>query len=682
MKALFVLALLVMAAAVFAQQGPRTTRQDFFLHHLDLSIPELAPIRELAEQNKIAEAEHVFAEYVRKHADRELLIGNWLNKKYTDKEKADLKKKAQAGLSYTVSSQGVSYTFEDHKIDWESNHTYNNYMEWTWGINRHAEWRDLAMYYVATGDEKAAEVYADQFESWIRQAIVPENALSYETCCWRTIETGLRMQRWTENLYAFLPSPYITDSLITDFAVSVYEHGWRLVNFHHTHNWLLMEMHGVIKLCLLWPFITDTEEWMKFATDTLIGEYKVQNFPDGYQYEMTVGYHGVCISNYLAAANTMKQLGAAVPEGYYAGLEPMYEMYCKLARPDRVCPALNDGGQANAASTSAAALELFPDNPLFRWYAGKEGAREPDFLSYVFPYAGAVIFRTSWKPDAVWAYMDCGPYGWGGHQHDDKLNVLLYAYGKRMLTEGGTYSYDASDMRDYVLSTRSHNTVLIDSKGQNVRPINDFKPEDINKKADVAWQLRPDRDWAESQYVQGYGDDWDMTTHRRRLIMLKDVPGTEPFLVVCDRFIAPDRRQRTYEQMWHLEDCEYTQDASSCRADFGDGVSLTMLFSDTDGETVNMKGRHEPYFQGWLPGSYAQQNHREVNTPTRTGSFEGGRRLVTVLYPSKGECPIASVTASGDTRSRNLVLNMKDGRRIEIGELDGQSGEDVCGPED
>ncbi len=87
-----------------------------------------------------------------------------------------------------------------------------------------------------------------------------------------------------------------------------------------------------------------------------------------------------------------------------------------------------------------------------------------------------------------------------------------------------------------------------------------------------------------------------------------------------------------------------------------------------DGETVNMKGRHEPYFQGWLPGSYARQNHREVNTPTRTGSFEGSRRVVTVLYPSRGEYPIASVTASGDTRSRNLVLNMKDGRELEIKE--------------
>ncbi|MBR4749462.1 MAG: alginate lyase family protein [Abditibacteriota bacterium] len=669
MRYLLVAALLLMAAAVvFAQEGPRTPRKEFFLHHLDLSIPELAPIRELAQQDKIAEAERVFAEYVRKHADRQRLIGDWLNKKYTEEEKQALRDRASWVMDYTLSAVGVGYKFPDKKIDWESNHTYNGYKEWTWGLNRHHEWRFLAEYYVATGDEEAAEVYADMLEQWIRQAVVPLNAKSYETNCWRTIEAGLRMQSWTENLYAFLPSPYITDSVITDFAVSIYEHGWRLVNFHHTHNWLLMEMHGVIKLCLLWPFITDTAEWLQFATDTLMGEYKVQNFPDGYQYEMTVGYHGICIENYLAAANTMKQLGAPVPEGYYAGLEPMYEMYCKLARPDKSCPSLNDGNEAWAVATSRKALELFPDNPLFRWFAGKEGAREPDFLSYVFPYAGAVIFRTSWEPDALWAYMDCGPYGWGGHQHDDKLNVLLCAYGKKLIVEAGTYDYDTSDMRAYVLSTRSHNTVMIDGKEQNVRPINDFRPEDINKKADVVWELGPGREWAESQYVQGYGNDWDMTTHRRRLILLKDVPGTEPFLIVCDRFIAPDRRRRTYEQMWHLEECEYTQDASSCRGDFGDGVSLTMLFSDTDGETVNMKGRHEPYFQGWLPGSYAQQNHREVNTPTRTGSFEGSRRLVTVLYPSKGECPIASVTASGDTRSRNLLLNMKDGRVLEIRE--------------
>ncbi len=137
MKYLFVMILLFFAASLFAQEGPRTPRKDFFLQHLDLSIPELAPIRELAENDKIAEAEHVFAEYVRKHTDRERLIGSWLNRKYTEDEKKSLGERAGWVKDYTLSAVGVSYRFPDKKIDWESNHTYNDYNEWTWGLNRH-----------------------------------------------------------------------------------------------------------------------------------------------------------------------------------------------------------------------------------------------------------------------------------------------------------------------------------------------------------------------------------------------------------------------------------------------------------------------------------------------------------------------------------------------------------------
>ncbi len=41
MKTILIFALLMMAAALFAQEGPRTSRKDFFLGHVDLSIPEL-----------------------------------------------------------------------------------------------------------------------------------------------------------------------------------------------------------------------------------------------------------------------------------------------------------------------------------------------------------------------------------------------------------------------------------------------------------------------------------------------------------------------------------------------------------------------------------------------------------------------------------------------------------------
>ena len=66
----------------------------------------------------------------------------------------------------------------------------------------------------------------------------------------------------------------------------------------------------------------------------------------------------------------------------------------------------------------------------------------------------------------MYSHFEVGPYS-PGHQHEDKLSLILYAYGRRLITEGGTYSYDTSDWRKYVLSARAHNVSKVDGKYQN-----------------------------------------------------------------------------------------------------------------------------------------------------------------------------------------------------------------------
>ena len=103
----------------------------------------------------------------------------------------------------------------------------------------------------------------------------------------------------------------------------------------------------------------------------------------------------------------------------------------------------------------------FPDNTVFQWVVskGKQGEK-PSFTSCVLPYSGFAVMRTGWKKEDTWGLLDCAPFG-RGHQHEDKLSFLMYAGGKLLLTEGGNYAYDTSKMREYVLSSASHNTMKI-----------------------------------------------------------------------------------------------------------------------------------------------------------------------------------------------------------------------------
>ena len=100
--------------------------------------------------------------------------------------------------------------------------------------------------------------------------------------------------------------------------------------------------------------------------------------------------------------------------------------------------------------------------------------------------------------------MDAAPFG-RGHQHEDKLNLLIYAQGKYLLTEGGNYAYDDSEMRRYCLSSRAHNTVLVDHKGQNRRASYVWEDSDIEKLSGMKWGIGDSCDWAEGCYDGAYG---------------------------------------------------------------------------------------------------------------------------------------------------------------------------------
>ena len=655
-------AVIACAAAVCAA-GPRTTPEEFFTKHLDTSIPALSSIPAKMAAGDLAGAEKVFADHVRGTLRNDALNKDWLERKYEGKALRALKRRAGEIMDYRLSSCGMPHHFTDHKVDWDLNPTFNKYKEWTWQLSRHPFWTTLAEYYTATGDEKAVTVWIDMISSWFDQALVPEKAGPGATHCWRTIEAGIRMTGWSRQIAAFAKSPQVTDEFLTRYFISIWEHGWRLRNNSTHGNWLLMELHGLLRITLLYPFLNDAPEWKAYALKLLGEEFSRQVYPDGFQYELATGYHGVVISNYLGVFDLYEQLELEKPEFIRKGLEKMFEVYVRLATPNGGTPTLNDGGSMDVARWCRTAAKLYPQRADFRWFAteGKEGA-PPDYLSTVFPWAGAVVFRTSWAKDAVWGYMDASPFG-RGHQHEDKLNFVMRAYGKQLLTEGGNYMYDSSDCRKYVLSTRAHNTIRVDGFEQNRRRTYRWKDEDINVKADVEFSASPARDVARSVYKDGYGPQQKPVTHDRTVLFLKEEPGLAPFFVVVDRLSAPNDRPHAFEIMWHLETCQLAIDGQTFTGDFGDGVGLAAAKSDASAKITDMKGQHEPYFQGWMPiWKGGPHEHRPIPTPVVQGTFSGAKRIVTVLYPYRdGKNMLRGVKADPDPQATSFTLVLADG---------------------
>ncbi len=653
--------------------GPGTSVQDFFGKYLDCTIPALKDIPAKMAVGDEAGANKIFADYVRATLDPMRVNRDWIEGSLTKKGKADMQRRAERIMDYRLSACGVPFHFKDHKIDWLSNPTYNNYREWPWQLGRQPFFTDLAKYYTMMGgDERAAATWRDMVSSWIEQGgKCPDDSPPGRPVMWRTLDSGLRVSGWCRQIHAFIKSPSLSDEFIVRFFRSVRDHGHRLEKPLTSNNWRIMELDGLVHIAMLFPFLTESASWRESALKEYEKQMDLQIYPDGFQFELAPGYHGILPHDYCKLRRLAIECGMPEPPFILKGLERAYDMYPHIMRPDRCAPPINDSGAVAIRSFMETASRLYPAREDFRWFAtdGKEG-RAPDYLSYAFPYAGAVAMRTSWDREAVWAYMDCSPFG-RGHQHEDKLNVLIYAYGKNMVVEGGCYAYDTSEMRKYVLSTRAHNTIMVDGLEQCTRRGWKWLPEDIYKKADFLFRTTPELDVARDAYVKGYGRGKVpvKATHERTMMFFKKVPGLAPFFVVVDRLTAPDGKPHTYDSLWHLETSELKMDGVNYVADFGGGIGLAVAFSDQEAKIEDMKGTHNPY-QGWLqispPGPH---EHRPVPTPVLKGTFTGAKRVVGVFYPFRdGANRLASVKASLDAADTKFTLVLNDGSEVALEE--------------
>ena len=610
--------------------GPKLTAEEFFARRLTAEAREKYPDA------------HAFAAFVRKHLAALPLNDEWRGRQYSKKDTERLTKAAARTMAGELCSCSTWHKFPGGEVDWFANPTWNKYREWTWQLSRHPFLTTLAEYYTLTRDPKAAAAYVRLLGSWFDQAQAPdERERDGATLCWRTIEAGIRMSGWSRQIAAFAADPILSDDFMVAYFRSICEHGDRLRRSKTGGNWHIMEMNGLLRISLLYPFLADSAAWRQYALDQLKAEFGKQVYDDGFQVELTTGYHGVVVGNYLAVIELYRLLKLEPPEFLAKGLENMFMLYAKLSRPDRRTPDVNDGSHADVCKMLERGFALFPERHDFEWFAtgGKRGT-PPDFTSIALPNSGAAVFRDGWDRKGVWAYLDGGPYG-QAHQHEDALNFLLFAYGKEMLTEGGCYAYDTSPMRRYVLSTRAHNTARINGLDQDRRncgkswrnPPLDMKWPGFTFEKGVDGVVTASGVYDDG-YSAGKGKKRDLTRHCRT-VRFEGALSSKPRFVVTDEFTAPDDQERTWELMWHLEKCELANTDTGFKADFGDGV---WLVCECAGENwKDMQGTLEPELQGFMPvhASFAggDHPHRPIHTPVFAGRFKGSKRVVTVFCP-------------------------------------------------
>ena len=645
----------------------------FFAECLNEELSAMRQIRAQFLAGDEAGARHAFAEemrqWVRQNTDRFFAIPYEEPENAVKAPEESEQMFADRILAHQIMSCGTLHDFgRDNPIDWMCNPTYNQYKEWTWQLNRHHEWKVLAHRYRETGDLRYAACAAGLFRSWVKQAAYPGPCSGYQTTCWRTIECGIRMNcTWPYVFMALANTEPFTDEVIVTWCKSVWQHGDRLSRDYTSHNWLIMEMNGLAYIGLMFPQLKQADRWYRQALRQLTDSLAQQIYPDGFQYELTTNYHMVVLINYLRLWEILAAFGKTMPEEMFRRLDLACSLLVKIMMPDGRTPDLNDGNKLNVAALCRRLRRMLPDSHSIRWLLDGASEYAPDYTDIALNWSGMAVMRSGWGPDAVWALMDAGPFG-AAHQHEDKLNLLFYAGGRLLLTEGGNYAYDTSEMRKYVLSTRSHNTVRVDGADQNRLCHYQWHPEEIRKPAGLVSQIGSDASFFRGTYDEGYGDEAAIRVRHERSVYFLSRRGTEtvcdsrgafcekkrsPYLVVVDRMTPEDGQPHSYEAMWHLDDSVVREEAHAVVL-----KDVRLVFSA--GEVRTVCGQETPEWQGFCAEKSLQGKYQAIPCVINTHR-SGTARFVTVIDPEKKAPDQVAAVDAGGADSRSVRILFRDG---------------------
>ena len=612
----------------------RLSDQKFFTEVIDTSIPELNKAKELFVTGEIAAAEKAFADYIKTVFPNEKTkpffrycetLGDRDEYKYAD----------MVCDGYVCVIDNL-YKFENGIIDWTFNPTYNGYVEFTYHLQYHNEFTVLSRAYEKLGDEKYAKRFEYMINSWIEQAECPDHSVPGRPAIWRTLEAGQRMNiTWPYALNTFITSPSISDRTWVNFFKSVWEHAYRMLDgmsFERAHNnWIITEMLGLLNMALSYPFFTDAKQWNEYSYNVLYTELTHQVMPDGSHVELTTRYHNGILASFRQVVDMLNRHGVEVPKEFMERIYLLFTFYPQITRPDLHTPDLNDGYLTEVDIQMSRASAIWPENETFRFFAtkGKEG--KAPALSSAMPYAGFAIMRNGWDKNDIWAFFDAGPEG-ASHIHEDKLAFQLYAYGESMMPDLGWYAYDGSVMRNYVLTTRSHCTAVVDGMPQNRIATHKYEFTDKFEKADFAYRFTDDVDVAEGYYDQGYGRDLVPVRHERKVIFFKKgLEEAKPFFVILDAFESLDGNEHCFEPGFQLPDVPVSAFSHSVTATYGNGSTLTLIADKYPKISI---GQYAPEYMGWRP-IHSNDDHEHAPAPLVSFTKKGtSSRFATVLYPA------------------------------------------------
>lgn len=514
----------------------------------------------------------------------------------------------------------------DGGVDWSARGPKND-PEWNHSLNNMFPDDALLRGYKKTGHREYVTRIDADVRDWILSNPVPDRMISEGP--WQGMVAAARARNWMNIFYGLQGVDEFSPAARILMLSSLRDHADYLQHFHHTDftNRCVIEMQGLGTIGCAWPEFRLASMWRSYTTDEMNAQMQGQVYPDGVHTELTASYHRVVTEQFGAFIDTFHQFGYDVSPSLVEGVRRMWRYLAMSMRPDGTTPQNNDSDRRDIRDKLRAAAQTYQlPELLYVASNGASGAAPDTGPSVMFPWAGQLIMRSNWKADAQWAFFDVGPLG-TAHQHRDKLNLCIDAFGRALLVDAGRYSYRDDAWRAYFTGTQAHNTIIVDGNGQNndvLRATAPVSPDDF--------AITPQFDFARGTFSAGYVDVDGTVTHMRAVLYVKG-----RFWVVVDRIDAD--RPHAIDALWHFAPaCHVRADGADVVSDDAGAGNLRITSVGGPVWTTSLvSGRGQPDIQGWNSPIFGQKEPETC--AVFHANLSGSATFAWVLVPASGDVP-------------------------------------------
>jgi hypothetical protein len=515
-----------------------------------------------------------------------------------------------------------------------------------WELNRHQFFATLGQAHWLTGDERYAEAFANQLESWMDQN-PPKMGINWAS----SLEISFRSISWLWAINFFRNSSALSAGVFSRALKFLYLLARHIETYLSTYfspnTHLTGEALGLYYLGTLLPEFKESARWKKTGRQILIEQLDHHVNPDGVYFEQSTYYHRYTTDFYLHFLILSRANGDEVPEKVETKLKALLDHLMYITRPDGTTPLIgdDDGGRLvmlehkplnDFRATLATGGALFGRSDYkfvsggaaaeTLWLLGPEALRafdqlaaeEPTRSSVAFEDGGYYVMRDSWTPTANYLLFDCGPHGTAncGHAHADALSFDLAANGHTMLIDPGTYTYTGSkQLRDWFRRSSAHNTLTVDDESSSV-PEGAFSWNTVATSRCLTWVTQPRFDYLEAAH-DGYAPL--MVTHTRSVLFLKN-----DYWILRDQIMSPVEREL---KLWF----HFGPDVAPLGSKNDVYVVTENAHTTRLQVTVCAPGGEWTKESGWVSSCYGEKEEAPVFAFNLTAG--GATEIVTFLLP-------------------------------------------------